>query len=131
MGTITTTDKKLPAASASTFEFGKDLADRAGTYDHGRRRRLPNQRRFLCLPHFPERISPRFQRSDFDRRQRSHGTGPNGFERRRIVGTLIVKTRRTIGRYPVPIMQLARICACGKLHDAGNASDLGVIPSIS
>jgi hypothetical protein len=85
METIITTDKKLPAESASTAESGRDLADPAATYDHGGRRRLPDRRRFTHLPHFPERRSLRFRRSDFERRKRLHGTSPTGFERRRSV----------------------------------------------
>jgi len=95
--TIITTDKKLPAASTSTPESGKDLADPAVTYDRGGRRRLPDRRRFTHLPHFPERRSLRFRRSDFDRRQRLDGTSPTGFERRRIVEST---RRQWISRNP-------------------------------
>ena len=46
METIITTDKKLSVASASTSEFGKDLADPKVRFDHGGRRRLPDRLRW-------------------------------------------------------------------------------------
>jgi hypothetical protein len=94
METSITTGKKLLAASASTSDFGKNLADRAVRFDHGGRRRLPDRRRFTHLPHFPERRALRFRRSDVDRRQNLQSKSPTGHERRRIVGKLILKTQR-------------------------------------
>jgi hypothetical protein len=80
-----TTHSQPAKASVSRPDFGNELPEPALTYDNGGRRRLADRRQFTHLPHFPERRSLRFRRSDVDRRQNLHGTSPTGFERRRMV----------------------------------------------